>query len=144
MAKDTVVGGKVTKNKAAPAAKKPATKAASEIDDIFSAKPSKNEIDDIFTTKPAPAKQAATKKQEKEQQAKPTKSIKVIDATAADRITKQQRQPPPPKDDDFADSRGKNSKYTDDGLRVFYMEDLHIGEGEGDTDQCPFDCDCCF
>ncbi|KAJ2055336.1 hypothetical protein GGI17_006678 [Coemansia sp. S146] len=49
-----------------------------------------------------------------------------------------------PKSDDFADSRGKGSKYTEDGLRVFYMEDLRIGRGEGATELCPFDCTCCF
>ncbi|KAJ2064613.1 hypothetical protein GGI17_000940, partial [Coemansia sp. S146] len=45
-----------------------------------------------------------------------------------------QQQKRPPKSDDFADSRGKGSKYTEDGLRVFYMEDLRIGEGEGATE----------
>ncbi|KAJ2748514.1 hypothetical protein GGI19_006084, partial [Coemansia pectinata] len=50
----------------------------------------------------------------------------------------------PPKSDDFADSCGKGSKYTQDGLCVFHMEDLRIGEGEGVIELCPFDCTCCY
>jgi hypothetical protein len=46
-------------------------------------------------------------------------------------------------DDGFGDSRGKSSKYTEDGLRIYSVQDLNIGLG-GDTPQCPFDCDCCF
>ncbi|KAI9503084.1 hypothetical protein BX070DRAFT_224701 [Coemansia spiralis] len=116
--KDKVISGKITK----PAPKKK----TSEIDDIFNTKPAK----------PAHSKPTLTTEQKKKS------SVKVVDATKTDSIGKQKQ--PPPKDDDFADSKGKNSKYTEDGLRVFYMEDLKIGEGEGETEQCPFDCECCF
>ena len=37
----------------------------------------------------------------------------------------------------------KKVKYTQDGLRIYNTEELGIGKG-GETDQCPFDCDCCF
>ncbi|ORX76971.1 DUF1764-domain-containing protein [Anaeromyces robustus] len=51
----------------------------------------------------------------------------------------------PTDDDGFGDSRGLHSeRRTEDGLRIFTMEDLRIGEGEGDTPLCPFDCNCCF
>ncbi|KAJ3256804.1 hypothetical protein HDU77_002977 [Chytriomyces hyalinus] len=62
-------------------------------------------------------------------------------------------RPIPPKskegdvDDGFADSRGLKSgsrKSTDDGLRVFDNVELQIGNGNGDTPQCPFECWCCF
>ncbi|KAJ2765966.1 hypothetical protein IWQ57_004566 [Coemansia nantahalensis] len=110
-----VASGKISKKKGQPLAK-PArsSKKATEIDDIFAA--------------PVPA------------------PVKVVDASAAGKPKDQpkQKQNPPADNDGFADSRGKQSKYTDDGMRVFYMEDLRIGEGNGDTPDCPFDCQCCF
>ncbi|KAH8924300.1 DUF1764-domain-containing protein [Atractiella rhizophila] len=36
-----------------------------------------------------------------------------------------------------------NRRRTEDGLKIYAIEELGIGKG-GDTDQCPFDCDCCF
>ncbi|CDU22589.1 uncharacterized protein SPSC_01219 [Sporisorium scitamineum] len=55
------------------------------------------------------------------------------------------------KDDDdvqeFIDSRGTSGdrrKRTVDGLRIFTVEELRLGEqGAGETSLCPFDCDCC-
>ncbi|KAJ2481664.1 hypothetical protein IWW56_001574 [Coemansia sp. RSA 2131] len=102
-----------------------------------------SEIDDIFATKaPEPVLPSETAPISKS--IPQPKNVKVIDATAAGKAIQKQQQLKPPKDDDFADSRGKNTKYTDDGLRVFFLDDLRIGEGEGDTEQCPFDCDCCY
>ncbi|KAJ1885472.1 hypothetical protein LPJ71_009375, partial [Coemansia sp. S17] len=102
---------------------------------------SNTEIDDIFATKTQPLPKPTTVAQKPETgdifAARATKSVTVVDATATTTTTIQQKRPP--KSDDFADSRGKGSKYTDDGLRVFYMEDLRIGEGEGETELCPFD-----
>ncbi|KAL3900652.1 MAG: hypothetical protein SGCHY_001184 [Lobulomycetales sp.] len=47
-------------------------------------------------------------------------------------------------DDDFADSRGTRSKRRKiDGLDLYSAEELNIGKG-GDTEDCPFDCKCCF
>ena len=34
-------------------------------------------------------------------------------------------------------------KVTQDGYKVYKLEELGVGKG-GDTDLCPFDCDCCF
>ncbi|RIB19643.1 hypothetical protein C2G38_1252654 [Gigaspora rosea] len=46
--------------------------------------------------------------------------------------------------DGFSDSRGtKSRKTTEDGLAVYDINELNIGNG-GDTPLCPFDCDCCF
>lgn len=48
-------------------------------------------------------------------------------------------------DDDelaFRDSRGTRAK-TEDGLPIYSVEELKIGLG-GDTEACPFDCECCF
>lgn len=33
--------------------------------------------------------------------------------------------------------------YTDEGWKIYTPEELFIGNG-GDTDLCPFDCQCCF
>lgn len=33
-------------------------------------------------------------------------------------------------------------RQTEDGFHIYAIEDLRMGEG-GDTDLCPFDCDCC-
>ncbi|KAF0361848.1 DUF1764-domain-containing protein [Gigaspora margarita] len=46
--------------------------------------------------------------------------------------------------DGFSDSRGtKSRKTTEDGLAVYDINELNIGNG-GDTPLCPFDCNCCF
>ncbi len=34
-------------------------------------------------------------------------------------------------------------KITEDGYKVYSLEELGVGKG-GDTDLCPFDCECCF
>ncbi|KAJ2461604.1 hypothetical protein GGF42_000076 [Coemansia sp. RSA 2424] len=129
--KDKVRSGKVEKPHQRPAAK---ITSLTEIDDIFAAK--KNPATTTATaTTTAIVLDPATPK--------PQSSVTVVDASSLSSAS-QQPQRPPPKNDDFADSRGKSSKYTEDGLRVFYMEDLRIGEGEGATDLCPFDCSCCF
>ncbi|KAI8594052.1 hypothetical protein BDZ88DRAFT_447755 [Geranomyces variabilis] len=54
--------------------------------------------------------------------------------------------PPPGDDGAFADSRGltKGKRRTEDGLGLFYPDELKIGDGEGDTPQCPFECWCCY
>ncbi|KAJ2910629.1 hypothetical protein GGI21_000671 [Coemansia aciculifera] len=132
--RDKVRAGKVEKPPHRPA-KSPIS--LSEIDDIFAVKKNAPTTETATTTAIAPTAPPA----------KPKSSITIVDASATSHSslrTSQSHQPPPPKNDDFADSRGKSSKYTEDGLRVFYMEDLRIGEGEGATDQCPFDCSCCF
>jgi hypothetical protein len=44
------------------------------------------------------------------------------------------------------DVRGKDIKtreYTEDGHPVYTLEELNIGRGRG-TDECPFDCWCCY
>ncbi|GAA5919158.1 hypothetical protein JCM5296_004094 [Sporobolomyces johnsonii] len=42
----------------------------------------------------------------------------------------------------FRDSRGTRKK-TEDGLPIYDVTELKIGLG-GDTELCPFDCECCF
>ncbi|KAJ2506479.1 hypothetical protein GGI11_006655, partial [Coemansia sp. RSA 2049] len=142
--KDKVKAGKVVKKKP-PTSASSTSKKLSEIDDIFSSKPKRVSSSPSSTA-------AATDSPNPNLTPKKTSSIKVVDATNAGKSTTafphnssnkcgsnsnnngRKQQHLPPKDDDFADSRGKSSKYTEDGLRVFYMDDLRIGEGEGDTE----------
>jgi hypothetical protein len=37
----------------------------------------------------------------------------------------------------------KGRKMTEDGFKVYTEEELGIGKG-GDTEDCPFDCKCCY
>ncbi|KAJ2575421.1 hypothetical protein EV177_010999, partial [Coemansia sp. RSA 1804] len=142
--KDKVKAGKVVKKKP-PTSASSTSKKLSEIDDIFSSKPKRVSSSPSSTA-------AATDSPNPNLTPKKTSSVKVVDATNAGKSTTafplnssnkcgssnnnngRKQQHLPPKDDDFADSRGKSSKYTEDGLRVFYMDDLRIGEGEGDTE----------
>lgn len=51
----------------------------------------------------------------------------------------------PNNEDLFSDPRGKltASRRMEDGTPIFTWEEMKIGQG-GDTDLCPFDCQCCF
>ncbi|PIA13631.1 hypothetical protein COEREDRAFT_89385 [Coemansia reversa NRRL 1564] len=134
-----VASGKIKKKIPVPLSKtKPTnvkcTKKVSEIDDIFATQPPSNNTTSTTTI---------TQSNSPPVTFQVPKAIKVVNATTVGKTTKSQKQPPP-EDDSFADSRGKKSKYTEDGLRVFYMDDLRIGEGEGDSELCPFDCQCCY
>ncbi|BGP17709.1 hypothetical protein JCM10213_005289 [Rhodosporidiobolus nylandii] len=57
------------------------------------------------------------------------------DATEAERKAAEEEER-------FMDSRGTRRK-TEDGLPIYDTTELKIGLG-GDTELCPFDCDCCF
>jgi hypothetical protein len=49
-----------------------------------------------------------------------------------------------PTDDGFGDSRGTSGKRRKiDELDLYSTEELNIGKG-GDTEDCPFDCQCCY
>lgn len=41
-------------------------------------------------------------------------------------------------------SRDPKRRYTEDGLPIYTTEELGLSEKGGDTDLCPFDCQCCF
>ena len=48
------------------------------------------------------------------------------------------------KDDLFGKEEDKSRKRTEEGYRIFTEEELGLNKKGGDTDLCPFDCDCCF
>jgi hypothetical protein len=48
------------------------------------------------------------------------------------------------KDDIFGDEAQQARKRTEEGFRVFSEDELGLNKKGGFTDDCPFDCDCCF
>lgn len=77
------------------------------------------EIDEIFAAKKTIKKEDATP------QTKPTSKIK-----------KSQLE-----EDELFNL--KKSRKTEDGFKIYTKEELKIGLG-GDTEDCPFDCTCCY
>ena len=80
----------------------------------------KDDIDDIFSSKP--------KKEE------PKKAV-VHKSTNNDN------------DDGFFDTRGlktQERRYTEDGFPIYTDKELGFTNTLGDTDECPFDCKCCY
>lgn len=107
--------------------------AESEIDDIFSAVPQKKE--------------------------KKKAELKARQSRVHKKLEREEQKLKKAEDDAFwGDSRGKNSsarfliysarwltenRYTEEGYKIYTKEELKIGLG-GDTDLCPFDCDCWY
>ncbi|GAA5870771.1 hypothetical protein JCM8547_001704 [Rhodosporidiobolus lusitaniae] len=56
--------------------------------------------------------------------------------------TEEEKKAAAEEEERFMDSRGTRRK-TEDGLPIYDTTELKIGLG-GDTELCPFDCDCCF
>jgi hypothetical protein len=48
------------------------------------------------------------------------------------------------KDDIFGAAGPKGRQRTTEGYAIYSEEELRLGAQGGDTDLCPFDCDCCF
>lgn len=49
------------------------------------------------------------------------------------------------KDDIFGGDAGKKRKRTEEGYAIYTEDELGLTKkGGGDTDLCPFDCDCCY
>jgi hypothetical protein len=101
-------------------------------------------IDDIFSTKVMLKKDPTKPKNNKEKRQELTEKVKIVMDPSIQTLQKPATKPKA-SHDGFTDSRGSQQgrKKTDDGLLVFASEELNIGKG-GDTDECPFDCRCCF
>ncbi|KAJ9080971.1 hypothetical protein DSO57_1019366 [Entomophthora muscae] len=95
-------------------------------------------IDDLFASKATKKRKGEDvvpdSKEKDSKQEKPTKKPKNIKPSSI------------APDDDFFDSRGTKSKRktTEEGFMIYSSKELNIGQGEGDTEDCPFDCQCCF
>jgi hypothetical protein len=48
------------------------------------------------------------------------------------------------KDDIFGQAAGKARKKTEEGFTIYTEDELGLGSKGGNTDKCPFDCECCF
>jgi hypothetical protein len=49
------------------------------------------------------------------------------------------------KDDIFGEAAAQGRKKTEEGFAIYSEEELGLGKAKGgDTDLCPFDCDCCY
>jgi hypothetical protein len=65
---------------------------------------------------------------------------KVADAGA---LRKKEAKPPKKRAEEADDKRPKPVRFTEEGYRIYTLEELNVGKG-GDTPLCPFDCNCCF
>eukprot|EP00879_Flechtneria_rotunda_P005994 GHRR01006303.1.p1 GENE.GHRR01006303.1~~GHRR01006303.1.p1 ORF type:complete len:207 (+),score=78.98 GHRR01006303.1:3194-3814(+) len=106
-------------------------------------KRAKDEIDDIFSTK----KQQNAGNDAKGQAAEPEPGLQEVAKQVADARHKVLQQKPKivgSKDDIFGESTGKARKCTEEGYAVYDEDELGLNTKGGDTELCPFDCDCCF
>jgi len=88
-------------------------------------------IDDIFEVG---MKQAAKKKAERKEELKKKEEIEKKRRESKGKGKKKQHYSSDPKPLRY-DAKA--------GMNIYSMESLGIGKG-GDTDLCPFDCNCCF
>jgi len=63
------------------------------------------------------------------------KGIQILDPLASAKSKLQSEQK--------VQQKENGRRYTEDGLPIYTMEELKMGQG-GNTEDCPFDCDCCF
>ncbi|KAI8101746.1 hypothetical protein M9434_006813 [Picochlorum sp. BPE23] len=91
----------------------------------------RDEIDDLFSDLKKSVKQK--EKQEKEKDSKHSN----VEQKTKNNIEGS-------KDDIFGNEAENERKRTDEGYAIYTEAELGFGKKGGDTDLCPFDCDCCF
>eukprot|EP00762_Andalucia_godoyi_P000643 ANDGO_05282.mRNA.1 Uncharacterized protein C6G9.01c len=117
---------------------------------------SANEIDDIFASPPKPTMKTSSKAPSKASFKRSAESVSGFDdslppppqqqqqpAKKRSKTSEQKAKAEHENGDGFFDSRGQSGRRRVDGVLVYSVDELNIGHGK-DTDQCPFDCDCCF
>jgi hypothetical protein len=121
----------------------------SAIDDIFSrkkcstTKSTKPSIPEPPT--PIPKHTKKSKKKEARQSLADMQKSAVQVVEFKESSTSSIKQDVPVDQDGFGDSRGNSGKRRKiDGLSLYSTEELNIGKGAGDTEDCPFDCQCCY
>jgi hypothetical protein len=50
---------------------------------------------------------------------------------------------PKQKEVEKKEKKQKPTRFTEEGFKIYSTEELNIGKG-GETEDCPFDCNCCF
>ncbi|PNH12000.1 hypothetical protein TSOC_001121 [Tetrabaena socialis] len=101
----------------------------------------KSEIDDIFSAGKKKAQESAAEKRAKEEAAAKA------DADAGGPSGADAKRPrlAGNKDDIFGACAGKGRSRTEEGFPIYSEEELGLAKSKGgDTDLCPFDCECCF
>lgn len=99
----------------------------------------KSEIDDIFSLAKKPPSEAAGHGAAAEPKSNTGKD------GAADGPAPKKPKVQGSKDDIFGQDVAKGGrKKTEEGYAIYTEDELGLGRKGGDTDQCPFDCDCCF
>lgn len=127
-----------------------AAKPADDIDSIFASAPKKPTTVASSSSSSASASSSALKNKSTAALLELAKAKKVrkssASATPGAYVREETRRGTAVLDDDqFADSRGeKRKRKTVDGLKVYTEEELGLNNGGGDTELCPFDCNCCF
>eukprot|EP01024_Parvocaulis_polyphysoides_P064058 TRINITY_DN742_c0_g7_i1.p2 TRINITY_DN742_c0_g7~~TRINITY_DN742_c0_g7_i1.p2 ORF type:complete len:132 (-),score=29.02 TRINITY_DN742_c0_g7_i1:322-717(-) len=93
------------------------------------------DIDDIFNT---------SKKQKQQQQQQ--QQQQQLQQQQQQQQLKQQSQNInlENKNDIFGEQSSSGRKKTEEGYAIYTEEELGFRDNCGDTDLCPFDCDCCF
>ena len=101
------------------------------------AKHSKTEMKEKTSTKDKQKKSDIGSSLDAMFKSKASKAIKKKEKKVAEPVKKETKPQMPPKEE-----KSKPRKYVD-GLAVFTEAELNIGQG-GNTEDCPFDCNCCF
>eukprot|EP01134_Creolimax_fragrantissima_P002375 CFRG2375T1 len=127
-----------------------------DIDDIFAVKKSvgkvKSDIDDIFAVGKKPAS-TTTAKHGKNDSSCDESSNDELDEGDVYALLKNKKiggysgaMSKPIEDDDFFDARGLKSakRKKIDGVYVYTHDELKLKHGAGTTNDCPFDCKCCY
>ncbi|KAI8476062.1 MAG: hypothetical protein J3K34DRAFT_516967 [Monoraphidium minutum] len=145
------------KEKAAAAAKAPEQPAPAAADK-GKGKRAKDEIDDIFSSKPAKKAAAAAADEEGGSGGGAAQAPAAADggedtaalSELAEQVKAAREKAKRPKvegskDDIFGVAGGKSRKRTEEGFAIYSEEELGFSKrNAGETDLCPFDCDCCY
>jgi len=110
-------------------------------------KRAKNDIDDIFSSaKKAAADPEADGEGQEEATNPELESLAKQVKEGREKLQASTKRPKVEgsKDDIFGETAGKARKRTEEGFTIYSEEELGLGKKGGNTDLCPFDCDCCF
>lgn len=134
---------------------KPTAPAASEakpVQQTSQGKKKKNEIDDIFAAASGKLQEAADVEEDIPEElaafaaklAKARAKKKAQNKDDKAQVAGSKTKVDGSKDDIFGQETKTNRKKTEEGYAIYTEDELNMGKQGGNTDLCPFDCDCCF